>query len=129
MIRFIARFAARLQYIWKLEVEGHTNDVNAQLAMNRAKEKRAYIGQLNREADDIEENIAREEQTDAYKALAGQEKYEADREKADAKTIAAEKRKVAEQEGTNVTEGEKTAEYFRGMAANSRSVADKINNL
>jgi hypothetical protein len=129
MIRFIARFAARLQYIWKLEIEGHTNDVNAELAVKRAKEKRAYVEQLNREADEIAENISREEQTDAYKALSGQEKYEADREKADAQKIVAEKRRVAAEEETKASEGEQTAEYFRGMAKNSRIVADKIRAL
>jgi len=129
MIRFIARFAARLQYIWKLEIEGHTNDVNAELAVKRAKEKRAYVEQLNREADEIAENISREEQTDAYKALSGQEKYEADREKTDAQKIVAEKRRVAAEEAAKASEGEQTAEYFRRMAKDSRIVADKIRAL
>ena len=81
------------------------------------------------EADDIEANIAKEEATDEYKALAGKEKYEADKEKDDAKKIAAQKRRTAEQEATNTTEGQKTAPYFRGMADNSRLVADKIRKL
>jgi hypothetical protein len=115
--------------IKKLELEGATNDINAQLAQNLAKEKRAYIEQLTREADDIEANIAKEEATDEYKTLAGQEKYEADKEKDDAKKIAAQKRQAAEQEATNVSEGEKTAKYFRDMANNSRIVADKIKRL
>jgi hypothetical protein len=166
MIRFIARRVAKLQYIWKLEIEGHTNEVNAQLAANRAQEKRAYIGQLNREADDIEKNIteyALKEQLGYYVCdngheakfngdvhaesqrcaeckqypmklikrdlMTGQEKYESDKERDEAKTIATEKRKAAEAEATNVTEGEKTAEYFRGMANNSRIVADKIRHI
>jgi hypothetical protein len=129
MIRFIARRVAKLQYIFKLEVEARSNEINAQLAVNRAKEKRAFIDQLNREADDIDANIAREEATGAYKALTGQEKYEADREKSDAQKIAADKRHTAEEETKNVSEGEKTAEYFRGLASNSRIVADKIRAL
>jgi len=97
--------------------------------MNRAKDKRSYVEQLNREADDIEANIAKEEATDEYKALAGQDKYEADREKDDAKKIAAEKRRAAVEEAKNADEGEKTAQYFRGNAENSRIVADKIKRL
>jgi hypothetical protein len=129
MIRFIAKFIAKRQYILKLELDAASNLINAQLATNRANEKRAYVDQLNREADDIEANIAKEEATEEYKALAGQEKYEADKEKDDAKKIAAEKRRAAEQEATNATEGLKTAQHFRGMAENSRIVADKIRKL
>jgi hypothetical protein len=52
------RFFAKREYRKKLELAAATNDINAQLAENRAKEKRAYVDQLNREADDIEANIA-----------------------------------------------------------------------
>ena len=86
-----------------MELEAATNDINAQLAENRAKEKRAFVDQLNREADDIDANIVKEEATDEYKALTGQEKYEADKEKDDAKKIAANKRQQAEQEATTKT--------------------------
>jgi hypothetical protein len=103
--------------------------INAQLASNLAKEKRDFIEQLNKEADLIEENIAKEEGSEEYLLLAGKELYEADREKADAKKIAAEKRRAAEAEATNVSEGEKTAQYFRSMAENSRIVAGKIRKL
>ena len=129
MMRTFAKWRAKRQYVWKLELEAATQEINAQLATNRAKEKRAYIEQLNREADDIEANIAKEEATDEYKALTGQEKYEADREKDDAKTIAKQKRKQAEDEANNVSEGEKTAQFFRSNAQNSRIVADKIRAL
>ena len=93
MLKLIARFIAKKQYIFKLEHEGATNEINAQLAQNRTQEKRLFIEQLNREADDIGKNILVEEQTDEYKAFAGQEKYEADSEKADVKKIAGEKRR------------------------------------
>lgn len=129
MIRFFAKRRAKREYVQKLELEAATNDLNARLAMNRAKEKRAYIDQLNKEADDIESNIATEEATDEYKALTGQEKYEADQEKNDAKKIAAQKRQLAAEEAKNVSEGEKTAQYFRSNAENSRIVADKIKAL
>jgi hypothetical protein len=129
MIRFIAKFIAKRQYRFKLELEAASNLINAQLAENRAKEKRAFVDQLNREADDIDANIAKEEATDEYKALASQEKYEADKEKDVAKKIAANKRQQDEQGATNATEGLKTAKYFRDMANNSRIVAEKIRNL
>ncbi len=48
--------------IQKLELEAATNDINAQLAENRAKEKRSFVDQLNREADDIDANILNEEE-------------------------------------------------------------------
>jgi hypothetical protein len=151
-----------------LELEAATNDINAHLAENRAKEKRAFVDQLNREADDIDANIAKEEaklekgywfcekghEIDAsdlrhldgtnplacvecgkaakfvsVATMTGQEKYEAGREKDDAKKIAAQKRQQAEQEATNATEGLKTAQYFRTNAENSRIVADKIKRI
>ena len=61
MIRFFAKRRAEPEYVTKLELEAATNDINAPFAMNRAKEKRAYIDQLNREPDDIEANIAKAE--------------------------------------------------------------------
>lgn len=59
MIRPIARFIAKRQYMFKLEDEATTQDVNAQLATNRAQENRAFIVQLNKEADDIDANISK----------------------------------------------------------------------
>jgi hypothetical protein len=165
MIRFFAKWRAKRADRWKLELEAANRDVNAQLAENRAKEKRAFVDQLNREADDIETNIAKEEAklekgyylcenghesekpflngTDSFSCpdcskpaklimlsqMTGQEKYEADREKDDAKKIAAQKRQQAEQEATNATDGMKTAKRFRDLANNSRIVADKIKRL
>jgi hypothetical protein len=61
-----------------------------------------------------------------FELMSGQEKYEADKEKDDAKKVAAQKRQQAEQEATNATEGLKTAQYFRSNAENGRIVADKI---
>jgi hypothetical protein len=61
MIRFFAKRRAKREYVNKLELEAATNEINAQLAENRAKEKRAFVDQLNREADDIDANIAKEE--------------------------------------------------------------------
>lgn len=71
----------------------------------------------------------KKEATDDYKALTGQDKDEADKEKDDAKTIAAQKRKQAQDEATNVSEGEKTARFFRSNAENGRLAADKIRTI
>jgi len=129
MIRLLAKIWAKLAYRFKLEKEAATNEINAALSSKRAAEKRQLVEQLNAEADAIQGNIAKEEETEEYKKLAGQEKYEADREKNDAKKIVADKRASAKTESEAVSEGEKTAQYFRQLAANSRIVAEKIRRL
>jgi hypothetical protein len=62
-------------------------------------------------------------------AMSGQEKYESDKERKEAETIVASKRQTAAAEQENVAGSEKTAQYFRGQAANGRTVADKVRNL
>jgi len=126
MIRFLAGWWSKRAYIWKLEKEAATNDLSAQLSVNRAAEKRALVEQLNKEADGIEANIKAEEEKPEYQALQGQEKYEADREKREAEKIVASKRQQAAEESKVVTDCEATAQHFRGQANNSRVVADKI---
>jgi hypothetical protein len=61
--------------------------------------------------------------------MSGQEKYESDKELKDAEKIIAEKRALATQEATNVSEGEKVAQMLRGRAADSRAFADKIRQI
>jgi len=129
MIRLLAKIYASLAYRFKLEKEAATNEINAALSTKRAAEKRELVNQLNAEADEIEANIAKEEETPEYKKLEGQEKYEADREKNDAKKIVADKRATAKTESEAVSEGERGAQYFRQLAANSRIVAEKIRRL
>lgn len=109
-----------------METQAATSDFSAQLALNRAREKRALIEQLNKEADAIEQNIKTESENPEYVALERQEKYEADREKREAEKIVESKRQQAKQEAVDVEEGEKTAKHFVSEAANSRLVADKI---
>ena len=92
MLRFIARIWAKQSYIFRLESEAQTNLINSGLAAKRAAEKRAYIAQLENEAAAIEANIAREIETEEYKNLTGQEKYEADREKREAEKVIEDKR-------------------------------------
>jgi len=57
MIRVLAKWWAKKQYVWKQEVEAATADLHAGLSLKLAAEKRAKIAQLNKEADDIETNI------------------------------------------------------------------------
>jgi hypothetical protein len=57
LFRFLATWWAKRVYIFKLELEAATNDINAKLSANLAQEKREFVDQLNKEADAIEENI------------------------------------------------------------------------
>jgi hypothetical protein len=129
MLRLTARIWAKLQYRFRLETEAAANELNAGLSANRAEEKRKLVVQLNSEADAIDKQISEGQESEEYRALAGQEKYEADREKNDAKKIAAEKRQLAEEESKNAENGEATAKHFKQQAANSRATADKIRKL
>jgi hypothetical protein len=61
--------------------------------------------------------------------MTGQEKYESDKERKDAEKIATDKRTQAAAEETNLAESERTAKYFKGLAANSRTIADRIRQL
>jgi hypothetical protein len=81
MIRFLARWFAKRKYVFTLELNAAESDINANLAANRAKERRDLTEQLNQEADDIDKSITDGENDPELQALTGQEKYEADREK------------------------------------------------
>lgn len=129
MIRAFARFWAKLSYVFGQEVEAARTDLNAALADKRAHDNARLAEQSRKEADEIEQNIAREEATPEYQALAGQEKYEADREKNDAKKIVAEKRQAAEKYGEDAKGGREAAAHFRKLAQNGRNVADRIRSL
>jgi hypothetical protein len=59
MIRFFARIWARLQYIFRLELEAATNELHAGISEFLIKEKQKNIDRLNAEADAIENNIQR----------------------------------------------------------------------
>jgi hypothetical protein len=61
--------------------------------------------------------------------MTGQEKYESDKERGQAEDIAKQKRDQAKAEEENAANGEKTAQYFRGLAENNRSVAEKVRRL
>lgn len=58
--------------------------------------------------------------------MTGQEKYESDKERGEAQDIAKQKREQAAQEEQSAQESEKAAKYFRGIAQNNRSVAEKL---
>jgi len=61
--------------------------------------------------------------------MTGQEKYESDKERAQAESVLKQKREQAKAEEENAANGEKTAKYFRGLAENSRTIAERIRNL
>jgi hypothetical protein len=61
--------------------------------------------------------------------MTGQEKYESDKERAEAEKMAKSKRDQAKTEEENLTNSEKTAKYFQGLADNNRKVAEKIKAL
>jgi dGTP triphosphohydrolase len=110
-------------------MEAATHDLNASLSALRAKEKRGLVAQLNAEADAIDEHIKTQEESEECKALAGQEKYEADQEKKAAQKIAESKRQAAASEAEMISGGEATAKHFRQQAANGRATAEKLRKL
>ena len=169
MIRVLAQWWAKRQYIWKQEVEAATAELHAGLSLKLATEKRAQIEQLNKEADDIDANIKNvddqlakgywecengheEPQSTAFAGIeleiartcsicqkpmkmvradlmTAQEKTQADRERNEAQTIAANKRTQAKAEEENVTGSEQTVQYFKKQAASNRQIADRIRTL
>lgn len=56
MMRILARWRAKRNYVWKLLLEGETSDINAALDPERAA-KRELSKQLTAEAEEIEGNI------------------------------------------------------------------------
>jgi hypothetical protein len=129
MTRLLARFWAKRRYIFNQELEAATSDLNAGLSARRAREKRDLVAQLNAEADAIEEHIKLKEDSDEYKALAGQDKYEGDQEKKAAQKIAESKRQLAAEEEKLIEGGEAAAKHFRQQAANGRTTAEKLRSL
>jgi hypothetical protein len=129
MLRTLARFWAKRRYIWHQELEAANHDLNASLSAVRAKEKHALVAQLNADADAIDANIKTQEDSEEYKALTGQAKYEADKEKKDAENIAESKRAQAKEEEKMIEGGEGTAKHFRQQAANVRATAERLRKL
>lgn len=62
-------------------------------------------------------------------SLTGQEKYEAQRELKDAQKMVADHRARAQEEIQEAEGSEASAKMFRGQAATSRAVADKLRRL
>jgi hypothetical protein len=57
MIRLIAKWYAKLSYVFSLEIEGGKSDINAAIAKQNAEETRRIAAQLTAEADELEKNI------------------------------------------------------------------------
>lgn len=61
--------------------------------------------------------------------MSGKEIYESDKDRGEAEKIAQSKRDQAKQLENEVSEGEKAAKYFRELAKNNRTVAEKVRRL
>jgi hypothetical protein len=61
--------------------------------------------------------------------MSGQERYESDKDRGEAQKIADDKRATVKAEEENAANSEKTAKYFRDLAQNNRTIADKIRKL
>jgi len=61
--------------------------------------------------------------------MSGQEKYESDKERKDAEQMAADKRKLADEQEAKIADIEQNAKFLRGNAANARAFADKIREI
>jgi hypothetical protein len=131
---------AKFSYLWQLEFESAKSELNAALAKRNADEKRKLAERLRSDANDIEKTIKAVEveeeqrkQTDEYKALTPQQQYEdehaAKKERQDAESMVADKRRTADQYDEDVKGGDQAEKHLRGLADNARGVADKIRAL
>jgi hypothetical protein len=90
MLKLLATWWARRKYLFNEYVEAETNDIKARVVESRIAEMKSDAKQLIAEAEEIEVNIKRKEASPEYQNLAGQEKYEADKEKREAEKIGGE---------------------------------------
>ena len=129
MFEIITKWRARRAYVRKERWDAAVADIQAALAADRAHEKRNLIAKMNIDADAIDSHIAAQMETEEYKALQGQEKYEADRERNEATKIAQSKRETAKQLEEDAKGGEDTAKHFRRQAQASRETAERLRGL
>lgn len=140
MIRFVATWWAKLSYRWQFEVSAAKNMLNSRLAASNAKVKRDFVEQLNAEADEMGATIRKVEaeedarmHTPEWQKLSPKEQYDDQKQSQDEKTHAAavmnEKREMAKKEAENVSSGEQTAQYHRGLAESARETAEKLRRL
>jgi hypothetical protein len=59
MIRLLARFWAKWEYVWKHETEAARNDLNAGLALKTADDKRALVKAFEDEAAVMKKRVAK----------------------------------------------------------------------
>jgi hypothetical protein len=129
MFDFLINWRARRAYARKELWSAAVADIQADLCVSRANEKAKALSELTMDADAIDAHIAKEMETPEYKALEGQEKYEADKERKQAEKIAESKRQTAKQLEDEVKGGMDTAKHFRHQAATSRETAQRLRNL
>jgi hypothetical protein len=128
-MKFFTRWRAKRALIHKYEFEAALTGLNAELSLDRAKEKRKTQAQLSANADEIEQNIAKEELAPEYLKLEGQEKYEADREKNEAKKIVTDYRTQAKALDSEIENHESTAKLLMRQAGGGYETADRLRGL
>jgi hypothetical protein len=128
-MKFWTRWRAKRALLHKYEFEAALTEWNAELSLDRAREKRKLIAKLNTEADVIEQNIAAEEAKPEYQNLEGKEKYEADREKNEAKKIVSDHRAQAKGLDSEIENHESTAKLLQRQAAGNRETAERLRRL
>jgi hypothetical protein len=129
LLNFWTKRRAKRALLHKYEFEAALTDWNASLSLDRAAEKRKLIERFNTDADTIEQNIAKEEAAPEYQNLVGQEKYEADREKNEAKKIVIDYRTQAKGLESEIENHEATAKLLQRQAAGNRETAERLRRL
>jgi hypothetical protein len=120
LLNFWTKWRAKRALLHKYEFEAALTDWNAALSLDRAEEKRKLIARFSTDANTIEQNIAKEEAEPEYQNLAGQEKYEADREKNEAKKVVADYRAQAKALPAEIENHEATAKLLQASRRKPR---------
>jgi hypothetical protein len=128
-MKFFTRWRAKRALLHKYEFEAVLTELNAKLSLDRAAEKRKLIERLNTDADTLEQSIAKEELAPEYINLTGQEKYEADREKNEAKKIVTDYRAQAKALPAEIENHEATARLLMKQAGGNYETADRLRRL
>jgi hypothetical protein len=128
-MKFFTRWRAKRALLHKYEFEAALTELNAKLSLDRAREKRQLRDRLNTDADTIEQNIAKEELAPEYVNLYGQEKYEVDREKNEAKKLIVEYRRQAKELDGEIENHEATAKLLMKQAGGNYETADRLRGL
>jgi len=120
-MKFWTRWRAKRALLHKYEFEAALTEWNAELSLDRGREKRKLIAKLNAEADvKPRPNI---------RIWLARRKYEADREKNEAKKIVADRRAQAKGLEGDIENHESTAKLLQRQAAGNRETAERLRKL